>query len=126
MPRMDGSVLRERRGELPRHADNSPIARRMLKGRVGKGAVSGCGASTGLEARMVVADDGRGKFRREVAGAGWKGGRGGGGERCDQVPCPAECLVVFNRELGAAARSDLQGNQEGPVRLTESQHSFAC
>ena len=73
---------------------------------------------------MVVADDGRGKFRREVAGAGWKGGRGGGGEGHGQVPSSAESLVVFNGELGAAARRGLQGNQEDSVWLAEGEHSF--
>ena len=73
---------------------------------------------------MVVADDGRGGFRWEVAGAGWKGGRESGGEGHCQVPGSAENLVVLDREFRAAVRSEQQGLKEATVRLAEGTHSF--
>ena len=63
VPRVGGRAFRERGSELPRHADDLPVAGRILEGGVGEGTVKGCSASLSLKIRVVVADDGSGKFR---------------------------------------------------------------
>jgi hypothetical protein len=51
------------------------------------------------------------------------GSCGGGRERYDQIPRPAERLVVFHGELSAAVRRKLQRGQECSVWFAETEHS---